>query len=41
MPAPANRLADFMPYRMSVTTNAVSDLIAGEYRARFGLKIPE
>jgi DNA-binding MarR family transcriptional regulator len=26
---------------MSVTTNAVSDLIAGEYRARFGLKIPE
>lgn len=30
-----------MPYRMSVTTNAVSDLIAGEYRARFGLKIPE
>jgi len=41
MPAPANRLAEFMPYRMSVTTNAVSDLIAGEYRARFGLKIPE
>jgi DNA-binding MarR family transcriptional regulator len=41
MPAPVNRLADFMPYRMSVTTNAVSDLIAGEYRARFGLKIPE
>lgn len=35
------RLADFMPYRMSVTTNAISDLIAGEYRARFGLKIPE
>jgi DNA-binding MarR family transcriptional regulator len=30
-----------MPYRLSVTTNAVSDLIAGEYRARFGLKIPE
>ena len=41
MPAPANRLGDFLPYRMSVTTNAVSDLIAGEYRARFGLKIPE
>lgn len=30
-----------MPYRMSVTTNAISDLIAGEYRARFGLKVPE
>ena len=41
MPAPARFLADFMPYRLSVTTNAVSDLIAGEYRARFGLKIPE
>ena len=26
---------------MSVTTNAVSDLIAGQYRARFGLKVPE
>jgi DNA-binding MarR family transcriptional regulator len=26
---------------MSVTTNAVSDMIASEYRARFGLKIPE
>ena len=41
MPASARFLADFMPYRLSVTTNAVSDLIAGEYRARFGLKIPE
>ena len=35
------RLADFMPYRLSVTTNIVSDLIAGRYRSRFGLKIPE
>jgi DNA-binding MarR family transcriptional regulator len=35
------RLADFLPYLMSITTNAVSDLIATEYRARFGLKIPE
>ena len=41
MPSPSTRLADFVPYRMSVTTNAVSDLIAGEYRARFGLKVPE
>jgi DNA-binding MarR family transcriptional regulator len=35
------RLADFMPYRISITSNAVSDLIAREYRSRFGLKIPE
>ncbi|MCA1661451.1 MAG: MarR family winged helix-turn-helix transcriptional regulator [Novosphingobium sp.] len=41
MPSTSTRLADFMPYRMSVTTNAVSDLIAGEYRSRFGLKIAE
>ena len=41
MPAPNTRLADFMPYRLSVTTNMVSDLIAGRYRSKFGLKIPE
>lgn len=41
MSAPTTRLADFMPYRLSVTTNMLSDLIAGRYRARFGLKIPE
>lgn len=41
MPNSSTRLANFMPYRMSVATNAVSDLIAGEYRAQFGLKIPE
>ena len=41
MPANTTRLADFMPYRLSVTTNIVSDLIAGRYRSRFGLKIPE
>ena len=35
------RLADFLPYRLSVASNAVSDLIAREYRTRFGLKIPE
>ena len=34
-------LADFLPYRLSITSNAVSDLIAREYRSRFGLKIPE
>lgn len=35
------RLADFLPYQLSVTSNAVSSLIAERYRARFGLKIPE
>ncbi len=35
------RLADFIPYRMAITSNAVSGLIAGEYRSEFGLKIPE
>lgn len=44
MDEPANsigRLADFLPYQLSVTSNAVSSLIAGRYRARFGLKITE
>lgn len=35
------RLADFLPYQLSVTSNAVSSWIAGAYRARFGLKIAE
>ena len=35
------RLAAFLPYRLSIASNAVSDLIAGEYRSRFGLKVPE
>lgn len=30
-----------MPYRMAITSNAVSSLISGEYRNEFGLKIPE
>ncbi len=34
-------LSGFTPYRLSVTTNVVSDLIAREYQSRFGLKIPE
>lgn len=41
MPKTATILADFLPYLMSVTTNAVSDLIADEYRVRYRLKIPE
>jgi DNA-binding MarR family transcriptional regulator len=34
-------LADFLPYQLSITSNAVSDLIARSYHGRFGLKIPE
>ncbi len=34
-------LAAFVPYQLSVASNAVSDLIARQYQARFGLKIPE
>ena len=41
MSAKPPRLADFLPYLLSITSNAVSDSIAEEYRARFGLKIPE
>jgi DNA-binding MarR family transcriptional regulator len=35
------RLADFLPYRLSVASNAVSDRVAAVYQARFGLKVPE
>lgn len=35
------RLDDFLPYRLSVVSNAVSDAIASTYRALFGLRIPE
>jgi DNA-binding MarR family transcriptional regulator len=41
MPANISRLADFLPYLLSVTSNAVSARIGDEYEARFGLKIPE
>jgi DNA-binding MarR family transcriptional regulator len=34
-------LSEFLPYQLSVTSNAVSDLIAQSYRGRFALKIPE
>lgn len=34
-------LEAFMPYRLSVASNAVSDRIARQYQARFGLRIPE
>jgi DNA-binding MarR family transcriptional regulator len=35
------RLADFLPYLLSVTSNAVSTRVADVYRSRFGLPIPE
>jgi DNA-binding MarR family transcriptional regulator len=34
-------LSEFLPYQLSITSNAVSDLIARSYQGRFGLKIPE
>ncbi len=34
-------LSQFLPYQLSITSNAVSDLVARSYRGRFGLKIPE
>lgn len=37
----AGQLAGFLPYQLSVASNAVSGLIAERYRRRFGLKIPE
>ncbi|TAK10784.1 MAG: MarR family transcriptional regulator, partial [Rhizorhabdus sp.] len=38
-----NRLTldQFIPYRLSVTSNVVSDVIARAYEALFGLSIPE
>ncbi len=41
MSAKSARLVDFLPYLLSITSNAVSDRIAAEYSSRFGLKIPE
>ncbi len=35
------RLEHFLPYRLSVASNAVSTRISRGYRKRFGLKIPE
>ncbi|SME92854.1 DNA-binding transcriptional regulator, MarR family [Tistlia consotensis] len=34
-------LGDFLPYRLSVTTNRISRAFAERYSARFGLSIPE
>ena len=35
------RLSEFLPYRLSIASNAVSERVAGVYQARFGLKVPE
>lgn len=35
------RLARFVPYLLSITSNAVSERIAREYHSRFGLRIAE
>ncbi|MEP0191650.1 MAG: MarR family winged helix-turn-helix transcriptional regulator [Erythrobacter sp.] len=36
-----SQLAGFLPYQLSIASNAVSGLIAERYRKKFGLKIPE
>jgi DNA-binding MarR family transcriptional regulator len=35
------RLDDFLPYQLSVTSNAVSQVIARTYETLFGLRVPE
>lgn len=35
------RLDSFVPYRLSIASNTVSDVIASAYRSLFGLNIPE
>ncbi|MGB3471521.1 MAG: MarR family winged helix-turn-helix transcriptional regulator [Erythrobacter sp.] len=35
------KLTDFLPYQLSVASNAVSAVIAERYRKRFGLKVTE
>lgn len=35
------RLADFLPYQLSVASNAVSTRIAEQYRKRFGIRTTE
>ncbi|MFC3098563.1 MarR family winged helix-turn-helix transcriptional regulator [Alteraurantiacibacter palmitatis] len=38
---PTTPLSRFLPYQLSITSNAVSGRIAQEYRQRFGLSVPE
>lgn len=35
------RLDDFLPYRLSIVSNRVSNVVATTYQAMFGLRIPE
>ena len=35
------KLDDYLPYRLSVASNAVSGLIARAYQERFGLSVPQ
>lgn len=41
MAAAKLQLDAFLPYRLSITSNLVSDAIAGTYEALFGLSIPQ
>lgn len=41
MPDAVLKLDDFLPFRLSFTSNLVSDRIARAYQALFGLTIPE
>lgn len=38
---PTIQLEEFLPYRLSIASNAVSNLIARAYEERFQLRIPE
>jgi len=39
--ADTGTLSQFLPYQLSIASNAVSSVIAERYRKRFGLKVPE
>ena len=41
MPTKKLTLGAFLPYQLSITSNAVSNLIARAYRGKFALKVPE
>ncbi|TXC68699.1 MarR family transcriptional regulator [Sphingorhabdus soli] len=41
MPSTKLNLPRFLPYQLSIASNAVSQLIATEYAARFGLRVQE
>lgn len=41
MPAPLLALDEFLPFRLSFTSNLVSEAIARAYETLFGLSIPE